>query len=150
MSRHLSLLLISLLLAACARTESSITELPTQESLPCSAYGGLSEQVCPASIYSIIASPYKYYGRVVAFRGFVHQSQSGTIAVYPSEDLALNGDEASSILCVSTEESCESYVGAFAEIFGSFSNTTNPDSLFKPVGTVALVHVRSFKPPHGR
>jgi len=145
MNKVLANLLMTAALVGCGKVVPPDPAQNEPETLLCSAYGGLENRVCPASIYSIVASPAKYYGRTVAFRGFVYQSQDGTVAVYPSKESALSSEAASSILCVSSKESCAKFVGTYAEVFGVLTPTTTRDSLFKPVGTVELVHVRSFK-----
>ena len=150
MNKVLGSLLVTVMLIGCGKVVPPDSAQHKPETLLCTAYGGLEDQICPTSIYSIVASPSKHYGRTVAFRGFVYQSQDGTVAVYPSKESALSSETASSILCVSSKESCAKFVGTYAEVFGVLTATTTRDSLFKPVGTVELVHVRSFKQPPGR
>jgi hypothetical protein len=145
MSKVFASLLMTAVLVGCGKAVPSDLAQNEPETLRCSAYGGLEDRVCPASIYAIVASPSKYYGRTVAFRGFVHQSQDGTISIYPSKESALGSETASSIVCASSKESCDKFVGTYAEVFGVLNAATTLDSLFKPVGTIELVHVRSFK-----
>ena len=143
--------LATLLLYGCAKNDNPALEPSDKLILPaCSAYGGFSERVCPVSIYALIASPTTYYGRTIAFNGYVHKSPDGTIIVYPSREAAAGSDLASSVLCSSGKESCESYVGKYAEIFGDFTDKTEQDFFFKPVGTIQLAYVRSIKEPAER
>ena len=151
MKALVSLGLAPLLLLGCAKNDSPPSEPSDKAVLPaCLAYGGFAGRVCPVSIYALIASPTTYYGRTIAFNGYVHKSRDGTIIVYPSREAAARSDLASSVLCSSGKESCESYVGKYAEIFGDFTDKTEPDFFFKPVGTIQLAHVRSVKNPAER
>jgi hypothetical protein len=139
------------LLLGCVNNESPAPGSSSKAALPvCSAYGGFAGRVCPVSIYALIATPTTYYGKTIAFRGYIHRSPDGTIIVYPSSEAAASNDLASAVLCSSGRESCESYAGKYAELFGDFTDKTEQDFFFKPVGTIKLTHVRSAKYPAER
>ena len=139
------------LLLGCAKNESPAPESSNKAILPaCSAYGGFAGRVCPVSIYALIANPTTYYGKTIAFSGYIQRSPDGTIVVYPSSETAASSDLASAVLCSSGRESCESYAGKYAEVFGDFTEKTEQDFFFKPVGTIKLTHVRSVKQPTER
>ena len=145
-----TLITVSFVTGCVETTTPPITNVTQPAELRCSGYGGFEGRVCPVSIYSLIANPTTYYGKTIAFKGYVHKSSDGTIAVYPSRESAESSEIASSLLCASVKASCENYVGKYAELFGLFTDRSIPDFFFEPVGTVELVYVRSVKDVAGR
>ena len=148
MRKIVALATASFVLASCTEQNAPVPATATgneTQQATCSVYGGFVERVCPVSIYKLIADPASYYGKTVAFNGFVFKHSDGVIVVYPNREAALSSNFASGVLCSSGKESCELYVGKHADVFGVFSAQSHPDLFFKPIGTIQLAHVRSVR-----
>ena len=142
--KHISLIVCVGLVAACQQPPRDDTHIVPPR---CTGHGAVIGKVCPTSIYTLISNPDRYYGRTVAFQGYVAKQNDGTILIFPSSEAATFRDWQSSVECSSETSECAALVGKHVEIFGKFTRSNNEQLFLGPAGKLNLTHVRSAKTP---
>ncbi|MCL6710915.1 hypothetical protein M8R20_28355 [Pseudomonas sp. R2.Fl] len=132
-------MLIAISLTGCnpRQVESPVNPVAQKVDIRCTVHGGFDERVCATSATAVISNPSRYFGRMVAVRGYL-ADVNGEKLLFLNRDAASIKDISSAILCDDSKHPLQGEIGGYITLYGKFSKTPDSNYLFVPAGKMVV------------